>query len=105
MSLQTLIKAELQNLKLIDGLNRAGVDASAYLLDFSSLILKIMGFEHITSDEFYEWYFCRQKKLVEHIHPENDKEFRERAFNFYVDLVVKKRELGRIFCGQDPKSG
>ena len=80
----TLIKAELQNLKLIDGLNRAGVDVSAYLLDFSSLILKIMDFKHITSDEFYEWYFCHQKKLVENIHPENDKEFRERAFNFML---------------------
>ena len=99
----TLIKAELQNLKFINGLDSAGIDASAYMLDFSSLILEMLGFKHETSDEFYEWYFCHQNKLVKNIDPENDKEFQERAFDFYVDLVVKKRELDRIFCGPDLK--
>ena len=89
----SLIKAELHNLKFINDLNRAGVDASTHLLDFSALILEITGLDCDTDDEFYEWYFNRQRKLVENIDPENDKEFRERAFDFYVDLVVKKREL------------
>lgn len=35
----SLIKAELHNLKFINDLNRAGVDASTHLLDFSVLIL------------------------------------------------------------------
>lgn len=89
----SLIKAELQNLKFINDLNRAGVDASTHLLDFSALILEIMGFDHDTTDQFYEWYSRRQRKLVENVDPDNDKSFRERAFDFYVDLVVKKREL------------
>lgn len=88
----SLIKEELQNLKFINDLNRAGIDASAHLSDFSPLILEVTGFGHKTSDEFYEWYVNRQNKLVENIDPEDDKEFRERAFKFYVDLMVKKRE-------------
>ena len=99
----TLIKAELQNLKLINGLDSAGIDASAYMLDFSSLILEMLGFKHKTSDEFHEWYFCHQNKLIENVDPENDKEFQERAFDFYVDLVVKKKEMDSIFCGQGLK--
>ena len=89
----SLIKAELQNLKFINDLNRAGVDASTHLLDFSALILEIMGFDHDTTDQFYEWYSHRQRMLVENIDADDDKTFRERAFDFYVDLVVKKREL------------
>ena len=81
-----LIKVELQNLKFINDLNKAGVDASTHLLDFSTLILEIMDFGHETSGAFEEWYFNRK----------NDKELLEQAFNFYVDLVVKKRELEQI---------
>ena len=91
----SLIKAELHNLKFINDLNRAGVDASTHLLDFSVLILEIMGLDCDTNDEFYEWYFNRQSKLAENIDPENNKEFLERAFDFYVDLVIKKQELDR----------
>ena len=52
-----------------------------------------MAFAHNPPDEFKEWYFDCQPKLVENIDPENDKELLEQAFNFYVDLVIKKREL------------
>ena len=92
----SLIKEELHNLKLINDLNRAGIDASTHLLDFSTLILEFTGFGHKASDEFYEWYVNRQNELVENIDPENDKEFRERAFSFYADLMEKKRYSGLI---------
>lgn len=92
----SLIKEELHNLKFINDLNRAGIDASTHLSDFSTLILEVIGFGHKASDEFYEWYVNRQNELVENIDPGNDKEFRERAFKFYVDLMVKKRGLGLI---------
>lgn len=91
----SLIKAELQNLKLISDLNRTGIDASTHLLDFSTLILEIMGFDHDTTDHFYEWYSHRQRMLVENVDADDDKAFLERAFNFYVDLAIKKRDLDR----------
>ena len=93
----SLIKEELHNLKLINDLNRAGIDASIHLSDLSALILEITGFtEHKTSDEFYTWYTNCQNKLVENIDPKDTKEFRARAFDFYIDLMAKKRELGLI---------
>lgn len=91
-----LIKLELQNVKFTNDLNNKGIDTYAGFLDFSVLISAILGFDSNVTDEFKEWYFDRQTKLVENIDPENDKELLEQAFNFYVDLVVKKRKLERI---------
>ena len=88
-----LIKSELKNVKFTNDLENKGVDSYAGFLDFSTLISAIMGFEYDYTDEFKEWYFDQQTKLVENIDPENEKELLEQAFNFYVDLMVKKREL------------
>ena len=52
-----------------------------------------MGFDNNLTNEFKEWYFDRQNKLVERMDPKNDKELLEQAFNFYADLIIKKREL------------
>ena len=90
-------------MKFINDLNKAGVDARTHLLDFSTLILEIMDFGHETSDAFEEWYFNRQNKLIENIDPKNDKELLRQAFNFYVDLEVKKRELKRIQQSTSPE--
>ena len=88
-----LINLELKNVKFTNDLNNKGIDTYAGFLDFSGLISAIMGFDNNLTDEFKEWYFDRQTQLVESIDPENDKELLEQAFNFYVDLVVKKRGL------------
>ncbi|MDN5215115.1 hypothetical protein QQ020_23745 [Fulvivirgaceae bacterium BMA12] len=88
-----LIKLELKNVKFTNDLNNKGIDTYAGFLDFSPLILSIMGFDKNFTDEFREWYFDRQTQLVERIDSEDDKKFLEQAFIFYVDLVVKKREL------------
>ncbi|MDN5210478.1 hypothetical protein QQ020_00415 [Fulvivirgaceae bacterium BMA12] len=87
-----LIKEELKNVKFTNDLSRAGVDTCIGFLDFSPLISAIIGFENSPSDEFTEWYFERQTELVENIDVRNDQELLEQAFNFYVDLLVKKRE-------------
>lgn len=90
-----LIKLELKNVKFTNDLNNKGFDPCAGILDFSMLISSIMGFDDNLTDEFTEWYFDRQTQLVENIDPENDKELSELAFNFYVDLVFRKRALDR----------
>ena len=86
-----LIQLELKNVKFTNDLENKGIDTYAGFLDFSVLISAIMGFDNNLADEFKEWYFDRQTQLVESINLENDKELLEQAFNFYVDLVVKKR--------------
>ena len=88
-----LIKLELKNVKFTNDLNNKGIDTYAGFLDFSALISAIMGFNKNFTDEFREWYFDRQTQLVERIDSGDDKKFLEQAFNFYVDLAVKKREL------------
>ena len=87
-----LIKEELKNVKFINDLQAAGTDASIGLLDLSPLISAIVGFKGNQSDEFNEWYFDRQTRLASYFDFENEKELLEQAFNFYVDLEVKKRE-------------
>ena len=91
-----LIKLELKNVKFTNELNNRGIDTYAGFLDFSTLILAIMGFDKNFTDEFREWYFDRQTQLVESVNLEDDKELLEKAFNFYVDLLIKKRELDEM---------
>ena len=104
----SLIKEELKNLKFISDWNKAEVDASAGLLDFSELILKVIGFDNNLPDKFYEWYFRRQNRLIENIDKANAQEFHCRALIFYVDLIDKKRECqwhgNRIQHTQTPQS-
>ena len=91
-----LIQSELKNVKFTNDLENKGIDAYAGFLDFSPLISAIMGFDNNLTNEFKEWYFDRQTKLVEKIDPKNGKELLEQAFNFYADLMIKKRELDLI---------
>ncbi|MCG8320645.1 MAG: hypothetical protein MI921_14160 [Cytophagales bacterium] len=90
-------------MKFSNNSNNKGIDAYTGFLDFSPLISAIMGFGNNLTNEFKEWYFDRQTKLVEKIDPKNDKELLEQAFNFYVDLVVKKREMGCIQQSTSPE--
>ena len=87
-----LIKAELKSVKFTNDLHKEGTDASAGILDLSPLTSAIVGFKNNLTDEFREWYFDRQTELVASTDVQNDKELLKQAFNFYVDLEVKKRE-------------
>ena len=87
-----LIKAELKSVKFTNDLHKEGTDASAAILDLSPLTSAIIGFGDNLTDEFQEWYFDRQTELVANINVQNDKKLSEQAFNFYVGLVVKRRE-------------
>lgn len=88
----SLIKEELRNLKFINDLYKNGIDATTGLLDFSSPILEIMGFDAVLADELSEWYYSHQTNLVKNIDMNNEEGFKEQAFNFYIDLLVRKRE-------------
>ena len=89
----SLIKAELKNLKFINDMLKQGIDASASLWDFGELILGLAGFDNDISDELNEWYFTRQTQLVKDIEAGDDEDFSHAAFDFYIDLMVKRQEL------------
>ena len=88
-----LIQSELKYVKFTNDLENKGIDTYTGFLDFSALISAIMGFDNDLPDEFKEWYFDRQNQLVESISPKSDKELLKLAFDFYVDLVIKKQKL------------
>lgn len=88
-----LIKAELKNVKFLKNLANAGIDASICTVDFCVLISRLMEFKNSNEDEFFEWYFTRQNKLVENIDPDDGAKIMEQAINFYFELVAKKREI------------
>ena len=88
-----LINEELKSVKFTNDLHKRGTDASAGILDLTPLTSTIMGFGDNLTDEFREWYFDRQSQLVEAIDWEDDKKLLEKAFDFYVDLIIKIREL------------
>lgn len=88
-----LIKEELKNVRFINNLENAGIDASICTVDFSVLISRLMEFKNSNADEFFEWYFTCQNKLVENIDPDDGEKIMEQAINFYFELVAKKREL------------
>ena len=91
----SLIMAELKNLKFVNDMNRQGIDASAGLWDFGSLILGLVGFDNHLSDELSEWYFNCQNDLVESIDLWDEQTFSEQAFYFYINLEIKRREMIR----------
>jgi hypothetical protein len=61
-----LIKAELKNRKFTRALEEVGFDTTFYSLDFSSLILDLVGFE-MRSDETFEIYHHLLETFVQRI--------------------------------------
>jgi len=59
----SLIKDDLINCKLVNGLNALGFDASSYYLHLSETIFTLMGFEdNERSDELYQHYLQLTKR-------------------------------------------
>ena len=64
----SLIKDNLINTKLVNGLNAMGLDASSYSLHLSETIFELMGFEDSKrSDQVFEYYL----ELVEKVNDIN----------------------------------
>jgi hypothetical protein len=88
-----LIKAELKNKKFVSTLEQVGLDPALCSVDFSSLILKLIGFES-NSDKVFDFY----SRLLES--STNDFDLREgeellnkAAFKFYLELEMEKKKL------------
>lgn len=64
----SLIKDNLINTKLVNGLNAMGLDASTYSLHLSETIFELMGFrDNKKSDQVFEYYL----ELVEKVNAIN----------------------------------
>jgi len=87
----TLIKADMRNVKLIQGLEHAGALVEHFYSDLSVVILKLIGFEDAErTDELYALYDTKMHALVD----VSVEVFREKlpylAVDFYNELLLLK---------------
>lgn len=87
----TLIKADMRNVKLIQGLENAGALVEHFHSDLSVVILKLIGFEDgERTDALYAFYDTKMHMLLD----VNVEMFREKlpylAVDFYNELLLLK---------------
>jgi len=87
-----LIKAEIKNRKLLNGLIDLGFDTTPYTIDFSQIILSLFGFD-ILSEKLYQDY---NELLDQHCEKvdiwQSGDGLNDIAFSVYSDLLMRKRE-------------
>ncbi len=85
-----LIKAELKNRKFTKALEQIGFDSGVCSLDFSSLILRLTGFE-VISDDMFEKYNDLLESFVQQIGVREDEaSLTKVALDFYQNLEREK---------------
>jgi hypothetical protein len=85
-----LIGEEMKNRRLINRLEQAGFNTDFSNSDLSILILSLVGFDH-RPDELYNWYSTALDNACEKAKPSEIAEWREAVFDFYLELVERKR--------------
>jgi hypothetical protein len=87
-----LIKVEIKNRKLLNGLNDLGFDTTPYTIDFSQIVLSIIGFEKL-SEEMLNFYNELMDRYIENVDIWNfGEELNDVTFSIYSDLLMRKRE-------------
>ncbi len=82
-----LIKDDLINTRLINGLNELGLNAENYFSHLSSTIFKLMGFEDNAATEVVYERYLELTKAVKYISiNESQKALDEMAFSIYQEL-------------------
>lgn len=85
-----LIANDLVNYRLIDGLYRQGIDASAYYGHLAEIVFKLMGFaKELRTVELYEQYTALAKKVHEFNPAELRKEVKVLAKEIYADMELQ----------------
>ena len=85
-----LIKKDLLNCKMINGLSHMGIEAGAYYMFLSNFVFKLMGFKKKErTDELYDLYIGLSRKS-ESLPLDAEEEFDRLAKEIYEALVKKK---------------
>jgi hypothetical protein len=85
-----LIKAELKNRKFTKALEDVGFDTTFYSLDFSALILDLLGFE-TRSDDTFETYHQLLENYVQKIDLKDQDENLSRIASEFYRALEKER--------------
>lgn len=91
----SLIKDDLINTKLINGLNKLGMNADDYLINVSSTIFKILDIgDDRAGEDIFEWYMDSLKKVDPIDIRENHTALDSLALEIYLELLLE-REIYR----------
>jgi len=86
-----LIKAELKNRKFTKALEEVGFDTTFYSLDFSALILDLLGFES-RSDDTFETYHQLLEAYVQEVDLKDHDENLNRVASAFYQALEKERQ-------------
>lgn len=87
----SLIKDDLINCKLVYALNSMGLNADSYLLNLSSTIFQLMGFEDTAENETTYEYYLHLTQRTKHMDILKTRErFDELALEIYTELLLRK---------------
>lgn len=87
----SLIKADMRNIKLISGLDKAGALVEHFYTDLSMVILKLIGFEDAErTDELYAFYDKKMNILIDVSVSEFVDQLNYKAVDFYNELLYMK---------------
>lgn len=87
-----LIGEEMKSLRLLNKLEDVGFDTAYAGADLSVLILSLIGFDP-RPDELYEWYVHELNDACEKVNPCDVTEWKKTVFDFYLELVEKRKEV------------
>jgi len=85
-----IIKEDLKNTRLFNGLESAGLTDCFYRADFAALVLGYMGFNEIP-DSLHEFYADLISRYSEKIEPDN-RVIMEYALEVYNEILVEKKK-------------
>lgn len=87
----SLIKDDLINAKLVNGLFELGLNAETYFLHLSDTIFNLMGFEdNKETEEIFEHYIELAKRATFVDISQSHKPMNELALQIYVEIMSKK---------------
>jgi len=87
----SLIKDDLTNMQLINGLNNIGLDAGRYYLHLTPIFFGMMGFgDYLQDDELYEEYFDFAETATKTDFFENPEHLNILALEVYNKLLIEK---------------
>ena len=97
----SLIKDDLINAKLVNGLTEIGLNAETYFLHLSDTVFKLMGFkDNEETETIFELYVELAKKASFVDISQSHKPMAELALEVYVEILSRKVDCDELARGQ-----
>lgn len=93
----SLLKAELRNTKLINGLNAAGALVENFYTDLATDIFQLIGFQDSErDDELYDFYYNMLESLTEQETDDFLEDLHKLSLELYNELLLERIRRQKI---------